>query len=118
MKTVDKNPVQEKLIQLRKSLQITQDEAAGLIGVTSTTLSRWTHQRNIRMDAAHETRLEFLLGLIRDAQEAIRAEGIPWWFKTPHPYLSDLRPLDRLRSSSGTQKVQSLLGAMRWGLPA
>jgi transcriptional regulator with XRE-family HTH domain len=118
MKTIAKTPVQGKLTNLRQALGLSQEEAAHLLGVTTTTLSRWANNRTDRLDAAHEARLDFLLSILREAQEAIKPEGVSWWFKTAHPYLSDLRPMDLLLSSSGTEKVRSLLGAMRWGLPA
>lgn len=117
MKTIDRNPIQHKVMQLRETLGITQEEAAHLVGVASTTLSRWANQRSHRLDAVHEARLDSLLNILAEAKEAIRPEGISWWFKEPNPQLSDLRPIDLLHSASGTQKVQMLLGAMRWGLP-
>jgi putative toxin-antitoxin system antitoxin component (TIGR02293 family) len=110
--------IHHKLLELRQTLNLSQEEAAQLIGVTSTTLSRWTNRHTARMDTAHEARLDLLLALLNEAKETIKAEGVAGWFKTPHPYLSDLRPLDLLGSPSGTAKVQAMLGAMRWGLPA
>lgn len=118
MKTLEKNPVKQHVQALRKSLGLTQDEAAFILGVTTTTLSRWANNRTTEPDPAHVARIELLMEILRDAREAMKPEGLIWWFKTSNPFLGDLRPLDLLKSPSGAAKVRNLLGAMRWGLAA
>ena len=103
---------------LRKELHLSQEEMAHLLGVTVTTLSRWANDRVAEPDPAHQERIATLMDLVAEAKKAIRPEGVAWWFRTPHPYLSDLSPLDLLPSLSGMAKVRSMLGSMVWGLPA
>src|SRR5260370_1426561 len=118
MKTPVRNPIKDDLKKIRGRLGITQEEAAYILGTTTTTLSRWANNRTTEPDPAHQEKLQNILAILDEAGEAIRPDGITWRFKTPHAFLSDLRPLDLLRSSSGAIKVRELLGAMRWGLPA
>jgi transcriptional regulator with XRE-family HTH domain len=117
-KTLEMSSLRDDIKTLRKQLQLTQEEAAHLLGVTVTTLSRWTNGRTEDPDPIHREKTQIFLSLLKEANEAIKPGGIAWWFRTPHPYLSDLSPLDLMRSSSGIDKVRSLLGSMRWGLPA
>lgn len=118
MKTLDKNPVKKHVRILRQALGLTQDEAAHILGVTTTTLSRWANNRTAEPDPTHEAKIELLMEILKESQEALKPEGLAWWFKTPNPFLGDLRPLDLLRSPSGAAKVRNLIGAMRWGLAA
>ena len=118
MKTLEKNPIKQHVRLLRQTLGLTQEEAAYILGVTTTTLSRWANNRTSEPDPAHEAKIEMLIEVLKEAQEAIKSEGLIWWFRTPNPFLGDLRPLDLLRSPSGATKVRNLIGTMRWGLAA
>ena len=117
-KTLEKPAVGKEVHMLRKQLDLSQEEAAFILSVTTTTLSRWMNRKTVEPDPAHRNRLEMVLDLLREAKEVIKPDAIGWWFKTPHPLLNDLRPLDLLRSPSGFKKVKDLLFSMRWGLPA
>lgn len=116
-KTLERATVREKLQRLRKYFGISQEEAAYILGTTATTLSRWMNKRTAEPDPAHQEKLERLLVLVEQSERAIKPEAIVRWFKTPHPLLSDLCPMDLLRSTTGLEKVQTLLTSMEWGLP-
>ena len=116
-KTLEASSLHDHIKTLRKQLKLTQEEMAYLLGVTVTTLSRWATRRTAEPDPAHQEKMERLLAISRQAAKVIRPIGLERWFKTPHPLLLDLRPLDLLRSAAGLEKVQSLLNSMEWGLP-
>ena len=118
MKTLVRRSVKDDLKKIRQRLGITQEEAAYILGTTTTTLSRWVNNRTAEPDPAHQEKIQNILTILAEADEAIRPEGVSDWFKEPHAFLSDLRPLDLLRSPSGATKVRDILGAMRWGLAA
>lgn len=115
-KTLERPAVSKEVHILRKQLDLSQEEAAFILGVTTTTLSRWMNYKTIEPDPVHQARLEMLLDLIREAREVIKPNAVTWWFRTSHSMLHDLRPLDLLQSSSGFKKVKDLLFSMRWGL--
>jgi uncharacterized protein (DUF2384 family) len=118
MKTIEKNAVRRSVAAIREQLQLSQEEAAGLIGTTATTLSRWANYRTPEPHTIYQERIQRIMALLAEAREVINPEGLAWWFKTEHPQLSDLRPIDLLRSVSGVDRVRTLLASMRWGLPA
>ena len=117
-KTLEKPSIAKEVRTIRIRLGLSQEEAAFILGVTTTTLSRWVNRRTAEPDPVHQGRLEMILDLLREAGEVIKPAALGWWFKTPHPMLNDLRPLDLLRSPSGFKKVRDMLFSMRWGLPA
>ena len=117
-KTLERPEIGKEVHKIRKQLGLSQEETAFILGVTTTTLSRWMNHKSIEPDPSHQNRLEMILELLREAREAIRPDAVAWWFKTPHSLLNDLRPVDLLRSPSGFKKVKDLLFSMRWGLPA
>jgi DNA-binding transcriptional regulator YiaG len=116
-KTLEKVSLRESIKTLRKQLKLNQEETAHVLGVTVTTLSRWATQRTAEPDPAHQEKVERLLSMSQQAAKVIKPAGLERWFKTPHPLLLDLRPLDLLRSAPGLEKVRSLLNSMEWGLP-
>jgi uncharacterized protein (DUF2384 family) len=117
LKTPEKTNVHAELNKLRHSLGISQEEAAYILGTTTTTLSRWVNKKTAQPDPVHQEKLDRLVSVLEQASRAIRPQGVSRWFKTPTPLLSDLRPLDLLRSNSGLERVRTLLTSMEWGLP-
>ncbi len=117
-KTVEMASLHDSIKTIRKQLHLSQEEMARLLGVTVTTLSRWANDRTREPDPSHRDRLNALLAVVEEANEAIKPKGIVWWFRAPHPYLSDLSPMDLLHSATGLAKVKTILGSMRWGLTA
>jgi transcriptional regulator with XRE-family HTH domain len=102
---------------LRKQLGISQEKAASVLRVTTTTLSRWANGKTTEPNTLHQEWGEALKDLLKEAGEVINPKEVAWWFSTPNALLSDLRPLDLLGSPAGYKKVKNLLFAMRWGLP-
>lgn len=118
LKTLERPALSKEVHAIRKQLGLSQEEAAFILGVTTTTLSRWTNHKTAEPDPAHQVRLQAILDLLREAKEVIKPDAVAWWFNAPHSILNDLRPLDLLRSPSGFKKVKDLLFSMRWGLAA
>ena len=116
-KLLEKSTILNDIQNLRKHLELSQEEVAFILGVTITTISRWSTNKTTEPDTIHQNRIDALKNLLQEAQEVIRPDAISWWFKTPNAVLNDLRPLDLLRSPSGFKKVKEVLFAMRWGLP-
>jgi putative toxin-antitoxin system antitoxin component (TIGR02293 family) len=114
---LDRPSALEEVQSIRKQLGLSQEEIAFILGVTTTTLSRWATRKTLEPDLLHQDKIQTLVELLRDAAEVINPKAMAWWFKTPLAILNDLRPLDLLRSPSGFKKVKNLLFSMRWGLP-
>lgn len=102
---------------LRKQLGVSQEKAASVLRVTTTTLSRWANGKTVEPSPLHQEWSETLKELLKEAGEVINPKAVAWWFSTPNALLSDLRPLDLLGSPAGYKRVKNLLFAMRWGLP-
>src|SRR5258708_9761167 len=116
-KTQGRTSLRGRIKDLRKQLKLNQEETAHVLGVTVTTLSRWATQRTAEPDPAHQEKVERLLAVSRQAAKVIRPAGLERWFKTPHPLLLDLRPVDLLRSAAGLEQIEGFLNSMEWGLP-
>jgi transcriptional regulator with XRE-family HTH domain len=107
----------QEVQDLRKQLGISQEKAAAILRVTTTTLSRWANGKTTEPHPLHQEWSDALNDLLKEASEVINPKSVAWWFNTPNALLSDLRPLDLLGSPAGYKKVKNLLFSMRWGLP-
>lgn len=116
-KLLEKKTIFDDVQNIRKQLELSQEEVAFILGVTTTTISRWANHKTSDPDIVHQGRIEMLVNLFQEAKEVIQPKAVSRWFKTPNAILNDLRPLDLLRSPSGFKKVKEVLFSMRWGLP-
>lgn len=62
--------------------------------------------------------LERLVRVVEFAKTTLSEKGIKEWLMEPNPYLYNVPPILCLRSDEETEKVISLLGAIRHGFPA
>lgn len=113
VKMLDKN-----LSRIQKELALSQEDLAHILGISSRNLARWLKGE---VEAPGETYLQNIQALqeiLEEGKKAVRVDKLSLWFRTPNPVLADLRPLDLLASRAGQDKVKSLLGRIRWGIPA
>ena len=62
--------------------------------------------------------LERLAEVVQFAKTSLSEKGIRDWLSEPNPYLNNVPPILCLRSDEEMEKVISLLGAIRHGLPS
>ena len=106
------------LVKLQKELALSQEDLAHVLGISSRNLARWLAGEVDNPGEAHIQNFQEIERIVEEADKALAKDAIADWFRTPNAVLADLRPLDLLASRSGQARVKSLLGKIRWGIPA
>jgi uncharacterized protein (DUF2384 family) len=102
---------------LRKAGAPERVVAQGL-ALGETYFSRMKNRRSgfYRRDSLYP--LERLSRVLEFASTTLSPKGVREWFLEPNPSLNNVPPILCLRSNEETEKVVSLLAAIRYGLPA
>ncbi|MBA7534036.1 hypothetical protein ES705_26282 [subsurface metagenome] len=105
------------ILTLRKKLGCSQEKLARIIGITSTTVSRWENNRSIPSTLANKGVLELekiidkMDGVIKKGEEAE-------WLNTHHGELDNNTPLEVIsKGPEGAREVLGLLEGIEQGLP-
>ncbi len=78
-----------------------------------------TYKRRTRLTPHESERTERLARVIAAAEYAWDdRESAHEWLKAPHPELNGRTPLEAARSELGARRVESILDALVYGLPA
>lgn len=108
---------EKMLARLQERLDLSQEDLARILGVSSRNLSRWLSGETENPGESHLQNLLVIEEIIGEAAKSLKPDKIAVWFRNPNPVLADLRPLDLLASRSGQARVKSLLAQIRWGIP-
>jgi len=102
--------------ELRRLLQLTQEDYARLLDVTVRTVARWEVGATEPSPATKE-RLEYLLRLSKSLGKLIEKKRIAQWLTTPNPEFLNQPPLDLVRSQYGRQVLEQEVERSEWGIP-
>ena len=105
------------ILTLRKKLGCSQEKLARIIGITSTTISRWENNKSIPSTLANkgirelEKIIDKMDGVIKKGKEAE-------WLNTHHGELDNDTPLEVIsKGPEGAREVLGLLEGIEQGLP-
>lgn len=93
--------------RLANVLKLRKSDAAGLIGVSTSAISRKTPPSTDVLD-----RMLSVSAVFADVTEVLGAEGAQKWFNTPNRALGDQAPVTLLNSRVGEKRVQQVIGAL------
>ncbi len=101
---------------LQRSLELTDAEFAGVLGVSERTLSRMRGSAAALTPVASDRlyRLARLFGLASEVLED-RAHAVAW-LRRPQVGLSRWVPLELIRTEAGAREVEDLLGRIEYGV--
>ncbi|GAG62037.1 unnamed protein product [marine sediment metagenome] len=117
IKKIFKENGRKDILTLRRKLGCSQEKLASIIGITSTTVSRWENNKSIPSTLANkgirelEKIIDKMDGVIKKGKEAE-------WLNTHHGELDDDTPLEVIsKGSEGVREVLGLLEGIKQGLP-
>ena len=102
--------------ELRRFLQLTQEDYARLLGVRVRTVVRWEVGATVPNPATRE-KLEYLLRLSKSLGKLIEKKHIAQWMTTPNPEFLDQPPLDLVQSEYGRRVLEQEVERSEWGIP-
>ena len=102
--------------ELRKLLQLTQEDYARLLDVRVRTVVRWEVGATKPSPATKE-KLEYLLRLSKTLGKLIEKKRIAQWLTTPNPEFLNQPPLDLVRSQYGRRVLEQEVERSEWGIP-
>lgn len=102
--------------ELRRFLQLTQEDFARLLGVRVRTVVRW-EVGDTRPNRATRDRMKYLLRLSKSLAKLIGKQHVAWWLTTPNPDLLDQPPLDLVQSKYGRRVLEQEVERSAWGIP-
>ena len=102
-------------LALKAALQLTNEELAALLGVSTRTLARWSPGRS-KLDAVSGDRLVRTAQLFAIAGEVLEDDAAAVrWLRSPQPALGGAIPLAYVATDVGARAVEALLGRMEHG---
>lgn len=103
-------------LAFKNALRLTNDELAGLLGLSARTLLRWTPGKS-RLDLASGDRLVRSARLFTIASEVLEDDDAAVdWLHSPQKALGDAVPLELAATDVGARAVETLLGRMEHGV--
>ena len=104
--------------EIKRVLNLSDQQAAGLVHVSLRTLGRRREEGRFQADESDRVaRLARLVSLALETFE--KDEGtVRIWFKSPHALLHGEAPLDHTDTEPGARAVEDLLNALRYGFAA
>ena len=102
--------------ELRRLLQLTQEDYARLLDVRVRTVVRWEVGATEPNPATKE-RLEYLLRLSKSLGKLIEKKRIAQWLTTPNPEFLNQPPLDLVQSQYGRRVLEQEVERSEWGIP-
>ena len=102
--------------ELRKLLQLTQEDYARLLDVRVRTVVRWEVGATEPSPAIKE-RLEDLFRLSKSLEKLIDRKRIAQWLTTPNPEFLNQPPLDLVQSQYGRRVLEQEVERSEWGIP-
>ena len=100
----------------KAAIGITNDELAGLLGVSPRTVARLDPKKS-RLDLVASDRLVRSARLLSIAQDVLEDdEAAARWLKAPQRALDGQVPLQLAQTDVGTRAVEALLGRMEHGV--
>jgi DNA-binding XRE family transcriptional regulator len=102
--------------ELRRFLQLTQEDYARLLDVRVRTVVRWEVGATEPNPATKE-KLEYLLRLSKSLGKLIGKKRIAQWLATPNPEFLNQPPLDLVQSKYGRCVLEQEVERSEWGIP-
>ncbi len=102
--------------ELRRLLQLTQEDYARLLDVRVRTVVRWEVGTTEPNPATRE-KLEYLLRLSKSLGKLIERKHIAQWLTTPSPEFLNQPPLDLVQSQYGRRVLEQEVERSEWGIP-
>ena len=103
-------------LAFKDALRLTNDELAGLLGLSARTLMRWSPGKS-KLDLASGDRLVRSARLFTIATEVLEDDDAAVaWLRAPQPALGDAVPLELAATDVGGRAVEALLGRMEHGV--
>ena len=110
----------EKIRDIRKRLNISREEAAKILGVSSRNIYRWEHNINIRPHFDLVARISKFKELEKVLLDAFKKEDIGDWLNTPNGTLEGRTPIQEIISArtveDGIQSIIDLLVNVKYGV--
>jgi putative toxin-antitoxin system antitoxin component (TIGR02293 family) len=102
---------------LRDHLQLSEQEWARSLGVSTKTLQRQSRDGQKRLTLAQGDRLYRLARIVALAEEVFEdAPRTRDWLREPQRGLGNRAPLDLLQTEAGAREVEDLLGRIEYGV--
>lgn len=103
-------------LAFKDALRLTNEELAGLLGLSTRTLLRWSPGKS-RLDVASGDRLVRSARLFTLASDVLEdGDAAVRWLRAPQKALGDAVPLDLATTDVGARAVEALLGRMEHGV--
>lgn len=99
---------------LRKQLDLTQEQFARVLGVVTATVFRW-EKGTVSPDKEAQGRLLRLKQVANELDRYFEAGSSYEFLSNPHPRLGGDRPMDMLLLSSGVNRIKELIKSMLEG---
>ena len=110
----------EKIRDIRQRLNISREEAAKILGVSSRNIYRWEHNVNIRPHFDLVTRISKFKELEKVLLDTFKKEDIDDWLNTPNEALEGRTPIQEIISArtpeEGIQSIIDLLVNVKYGV--
>src|SRR3989304_2137973 len=100
---------------IRKSLGLSQEALARLLGVSVRTIVRWEKEGDQPPPLELE-RIDLLRELVETALDIMDERDVENWFAKPKEFLAGRRPLDILYSFRGILQIREVLEKVSWGI--
>ena len=102
--------------ELRRFLQLTQEDYARVLDVRVRTVVRWEVGATVPNPATKE-KLEYLLRLSKSLGKLIERRHIAQWLTAPNPEFLNQPPLDLVQSQYGRRVLEQEVERSEWGIP-
>ena len=110
----------EKIRDIRERLNISREEAAKILGVSSRNIYRWEHNINIRPHFDLVARISKFKELGKVLLDTFKKEDIDDWLNTPNEALEGRTPIQEIISArtpeDGIQSIIDLLVNVKYGV--
>jgi len=110
----------EKIRDIRERLNISREEAAKILGVSSRNIYRWEHNINIRPHFDLVAKISKFKELGKVLLDTFKKEDIDDWLNTPNEALEGRTPIQEIISArtaeEGIQSIIDLLVNVKYGV--
>jgi len=114
---VQKGIALSEAIRFAKSLDLTQEETARLLGLPTRTYQRWLAEPNKKLDPATGGRFYRTLKIIQKAMTLLGTwPAALQWLRGEQRALGFQTPFDLLSTAPGAEAVEDLLGRIEYGV--